>query len=105
MRSAHSDQPGLVPSLISFHCPHVQISGPKKPIEHTAKTDWTNIHADLIIHNLGAQPSGGFVMVKLVRHEQDDYFWATGAVAKLLERPLCIREVVGSIPDRVIPKT
>ena len=27
-----------------------------------------------------------------------------GAVAKLLERPLCVREVMGSNPGRVIPK-
>ena len=28
-----------------------------------------------------------------------------GAVAQLLEHPVCVREVVGSIPGRVIPKT
>ena len=32
-------------------------------------------------------------------------FEPTGAVAQLLERPVCIREVMGSIPGRVIPKT
>ena len=31
-------------------------------------------------------------------------FEPTGAVAQLLERPVCVREVVGSIPGRVIPK-
>ena len=29
----------------------------------------------------------------------------TGTVAQLIERPLCDREVAGSIPGRVIPKT
>ena len=32
-------------------------------------------------------------------------FEPTGAVAQLLERPVCIREVMGSIPGRVIQKT
>ena len=33
------------------------------------------------------------------------HFEPTGAVAQLLERPVCVREVMGSIPGQVIPKT
>ena len=32
-------------------------------------------------------------------------FESSGAVAQLQERPVCVREIVGSIPGRVIPKT
>ena len=32
-------------------------------------------------------------------------FEPTGAVAQLLERPVCVRKAVGSIPIRVILKT
>ena len=38
-------------------------------------------------------------------NQQADYFRTTSAVAQLLERPACVREVVGSIPGRVVPKT
>ena len=44
-------------------------------------------------------------MVKTVQISRPITFKPTGAVAKLLERPVCVREVVGSIPGRVIPKT
>ena len=32
-------------------------------------------------------------------------FEPTGAVAKILERLVCVRHIVGSIPGRVMPKT
>ena len=32
-------------------------------------------------------------------------FEPSGAVAQLLECPVCVRDIVGSIPGRVIPKT
>ena len=44
-------------------------------------------------------------MVKTVLISRPDIFEPTGAVAQLLERPVCVREVVGSIPGRVIPNT
>ena len=44
-------------------------------------------------------------MVKTVQNSRPITFEPTGAVAQLLERPVCVREVVGSIPGRVIPKT
>ena len=44
-------------------------------------------------------------MLKIVQISRPITFEPTGAVAKLLERPVCVREVVGSIPSRVIPKT
>ena len=47
----------------------------------------------------------GSVMVKTVQISRPITFKPTGAVAMLLERPVCVREVVGSIPGRVIPKT
>ena len=52
----------------------------------------------------------GFVMRwlnygKTVQISRPITFESTGAVAQLLEHPACIREVVGSIPNRVIPKT
>ena len=33
------------------------------------------------------------------------HYDVTGTVAQLVERPLCDREVAGSIPGLVIPKT
>ena len=45
------------------------------------------------------------VMVNTVHISRPIIFEPTGAVAQLLERPVCVREVVGSIPGRVIPKT
>ena len=33
-----SDQPGLLPSLISLLCPHEESLGPQLPIEYTMKT-------------------------------------------------------------------
>ena len=47
----------------------------------------------------------GSVMVKTVHISRPNIFEPTGAVAQLLEHLVCIREVVGSIPGRVIPKT
>ena len=44
-------------------------------------------------------------MVKTVQIRRPITFERTSAVAQLLERPICVREVVGSIPGRVIPKT
>ena len=44
-------------------------------------------------------------MVKTVQISRPNIFEPTGAVAQLLERPVCVREVVGSIPGRVLPKT
>ena len=44
-------------------------------------------------------------MVKTVSISRPITFKSIGAVAQLLERPVCEREVVGSIPGRVIPKT
>ena len=44
-------------------------------------------------------------MVKTVEISMPITFKPTGAVAQLLERPLCFREVVDSISGRVIPKT
>ena len=48
-----------------------------------------------------------FVMRWLIygKLSRPNIFEPTGAVAQLLERPFCVREVVGSIPGRVIPKT
>ena len=40
-----------------------------------------------------------------VINQQVITFEPTGAVAQLLERPVCGRDVVGSILGRVIPKT
>ena len=42
---------------------------------------------------------------KIVQISRPITFEPTGAVVQLLERPVCVREVVGSIPGRVIPKT
>ena len=44
-------------------------------------------------------------MVKTVLISRPITFKPTGTVAQLQERPACVREVVGSIPGRVIPKT
>ena len=44
-------------------------------------------------------------MVKTVQISRPYTFEPTGAVAQLLERPVCDREVVGSILGRVTPKT
>ena len=44
-------------------------------------------------------------MVKPVQISRPITFEPTGAVAQLLKRPVCVREVVGSIPGQVIPKT
>ena len=44
-------------------------------------------------------------MVKTFQITRSIIFESTGAVARLLERPACVREVVGSISGRVIPKT
>ena len=44
-------------------------------------------------------------MVKTVQISRPITFESTVAVAHLLERPACVREVVGSITGRVIPKT
>ena len=44
-------------------------------------------------------------MVKTVQISRPITIEPTGAVAQLLECPACIREVVGSIPGRVLPKT
>ena len=43
-------------------------------------------------------------MVKTVQISRPITFKPTGAVAQLLERPVCVREVA-AIPGRVIPKT
>ena len=42
---------------------------------------------------------------KTVQISRPVTFELTGAVVQLLERPVCVREVMGSIPGRVIPKT
>ena len=44
-------------------------------------------------------------MVITVQISRPNIFKPIGAAAKLLERPVCAREVVGSIPDQVRPKT
>ena len=44
-------------------------------------------------------------MVKTVQISRPNILEPTGAVVQLLERPVCIWEVVRSIPGRVIPKT
>ena len=44
-------------------------------------------------------------MVKTVQIGRPITFESTGAVAQLLECSVCVRGVMGSIPDRVIPKT
>ena len=44
-------------------------------------------------------------MVKNIQISRPNIFEPTGAVAQLLEHPVCFREVVGAIPGRVIPKT
>ena len=45
------------------------------------------------------------VMEKTVQISRPITFEPTGAVAQLLERPVCVREVVCSIPGQIIPKT
>ena len=47
----------------------------------------------------------GSVVVKTVQISRPITLEPTGAVAQLLERPVWVREVVGSIPSQVIPKT
>ena len=71
------------------------------------RSDCADTYVDLI---LPWEPSRfvGFVMRWLsyginCLNQQTDY--PTGALAQLLERPACVREVVGLIPGRVIPKT
>ena len=44
-------------------------------------------------------------MVKTVHISRLNIFEPTGAVVQLLEHPVCVREIVGSIPGRVITKT
>ena len=44
-------------------------------------------------------------MLKTVQIIRSNIFEPTGAVAQLLERPVCVQEVVGSISGRVRPKT
>ena len=44
-------------------------------------------------------------MVKNIHISRLKIFESTDAVTQLLERPVCVREVVGSIPGRVISKT
>ena len=44
-------------------------------------------------------------MVKTLQISRLNIFEPTGAVALLLKCPVCVREVVSSIPGRVIPKT
>ena len=44
-------------------------------------------------------------MVKTAQISRPITFEPTSTVAQLLERPICVRQVVGSIPGRVIPKT
>ena len=45
-------------------------------------------------------------MVKTVQISRPNVFEPTRAVAQLLERTVvCVRDVVGSVPGRVIPKT
>ena len=111
MHPAHSDQPGHLPSLISFHCLHVETLAPKQPIECTAKTDQTGRIPTLIWFFPGSPvillvlSCTGSDMVKTVQISRPNIFEPTGTVAKLLERPACVREVVGSVPGRVMPKT
>ena len=45
------------------------------------------------------------IMENIVQISEPITFEPTCAVAQLLERPVCIREAVGSIPGREIPKT
>ena len=44
-------------------------------------------------------------MVKTVQISKPINFEPTGTVAQLLQRPVCVREVMGSITGQVIPKT
>ena len=44
-------------------------------------------------------------MVKHIHIRRLNIFKFTNAVTQLLERPVCVREVVDSIPSRVISKT
>ena len=44
-------------------------------------------------------------MIKAIQISRPNIFEPAGAVAQLLEHPVCVREVVGSNPGRVIPKT
>ena len=46
--------------------------------------------------------TGVYIFLFLLKNIDRGY---TGTVAQLVERPLCDREVAGSIPSRVIPKT
>ena len=46
----------------------------------------------------------GSFMVKTIQIIRPITFEPTGAVAQLLERPVCVREVVGSISGRIIRK-
>ena len=72
------------------------------------RSDWVNIHADLTLPWAPSQ-FVGFVMAsshgKTVRNQGPITFEPNGALAKLLQRPLCVREIVGSIVGRVIQKT
>ena len=45
----------------------------------------------------------GLIMVETVQISTPYIFEPTSAVAQSLERPVYVREVVGSIPGRVIP--
>ena len=72
-------------------------------------SDWSDTYVDLIFP---WEPSHfvGFVMRwlrygKIGKISRPITFEPPGAVAKLLERPVCVREVVGSMPSQVIPKT
>ena len=105
MHPAYADQTGHLPNLISFHCLHVETLAPQQPIECTAKTDQTGRIPMLI----WPRYFFGFVMRwlnygKNPSNQQADYlrtFWCSGSVT----RAVCVREVVGSIPGRIIPKT
>ena len=113
--SGDSDQPGHLPILIRYICIQFFIFQSHRNLSYLA-THWVHIedlsdcadnHVDLI---LPWEPSHfvGFVMRwlnygKTRLNQQADYYETTGAVAQLLERPACVREVVGSIPGRVIP--
>ena len=75
------------------------------------KTDQT-VRIPMLIRFLPGSPvillvlsCAGSIMVKTVQISRPITFEPTGAVAQLLESPACVREVVGSIPGRVIPKT
>ena len=46
----------------------------------------------------------GPVMVKTIQISRPITFKPTGTVAQLLEHPVCVQEVVSSIPGLVIPK-